>query len=230
MKDWFKARNSWGAAFLALSDAEAGRLAKALWRYTMAQEQPNLSGAEKASFAIFQLQLAEDEMDMSELSEKRKAAGSKGGRQTQAKRNGKEVASDEQAKQAIADNKNKNKNKDDDDVDEEGARAGAWITDEEIREALDRDGAIEQAARSVGLQVTEAGMIRGRELADRYGMDALLDAIAKSIDAPRWAYVEGVLRNGRKDDRGADRVGQKDGGSRGAESAYAYLRDGVITG
>ena len=237
MKDWFKARNSWGAAFLALSDAEAGRLAKALWQYTMEQKQPNLSGAEKASFAIFQLQLAEDEKDMSDLSEKRRAAGSRGGKQTQAKHSKQDFACSDEANQANADNKNKNKNKNDDDVEEENAGARAWMTEEDVQTALDRDSAIEQAARSVGLQVTEAGMLRGRALADQYGLEALLDAIAKSIDAPRWAYVEGVLRNGngngtaRPDNRGADRCGPQNGsGSRGKESAYAYLRDGIITG
>lgn len=60
MKEWFKARNIWGAAFLSLSDAEAGRLAKALWSYTMGIELPNLSGAEKAIFAMILMTLGQD--------------------------------------------------------------------------------------------------------------------------------------------------------------------------
>lgn len=61
MNDWFKARNIWGAAILALSDAEAGRLMKALWTYTMTGEQQNLSGAEKAIFAMILMTLGQDE-------------------------------------------------------------------------------------------------------------------------------------------------------------------------
>ena len=86
MKDWFKARNIWGAAILALSDAEAGRLMKALWMYTMTGEQQNLSGAEKAIFAMILMTLGQDEQKDANISTVRAAAGSTGGKQTQAKR------------------------------------------------------------------------------------------------------------------------------------------------
>lgn len=84
MKDWFKARNIWGAAILSLSDAEAGRLAKALWSYTMSGEEQNLSGAEKGIFAMIQLTLSQDDCRESEISEKRAIAGALGGKQKQA--------------------------------------------------------------------------------------------------------------------------------------------------
>ena len=108
MNDWFKARNIWGAAILTLSDAEAGRLAKAIWSYTMSNEEQNLSGAEKGLFAMIQMQLDQDAQRDADISEKRASAGAAGGKQTQANAS-KEKA--EEANQAIASNKNKNQNK-----------------------------------------------------------------------------------------------------------------------
>lgn len=108
MNDWFKARNIWGAAILTLSDAEAGRLAKAIWSYTMSNEEQNLSGAEKGLFAMIQMQLDQDAQRDADISEKRASAGAAGGKQTQANAS-KEKA--EEANQAIASNKNENQNK-----------------------------------------------------------------------------------------------------------------------
>ena len=110
MKDWFKARNIWGAAILTLSDAEAGRLMKALWSYTMTGEQPNLSGAEKGIFALILMTLSQDDSRESEISEKRAQAGSIGGKQKVANQANANFATNEEANQANATNKNKNKN------------------------------------------------------------------------------------------------------------------------
>lgn len=98
MKDWFKARNIWGGAFMALSDAEAGRLAKALWHFTMTGEEVELTGNEKAIYAMCLMTLRMDSDEDAALSAKRAAAGSNGGKQ-------------KVANVAIANNKNKNKEK-----------------------------------------------------------------------------------------------------------------------
>ena len=84
MKDWFKARNIWGAAILSLSDAEAGRLVKAVWTYTMTGEKQELSGAERGAYALILMTLGQDEQADAVISMKRAAAGSTGGKQTQA--------------------------------------------------------------------------------------------------------------------------------------------------
>ena len=64
MQDWFKARNIWGASIDALSDDEAGRLAKAVWAYTMRGEMRELSGAVGAVFALILMTLQQDERMM----------------------------------------------------------------------------------------------------------------------------------------------------------------------
>lgn len=109
MQEWFKARNIWGAAILALSDAEAGRLAKALWQYTMTGELTELSGAEKGIFALILMTLSQDEANNAEISKKRALAGSAGGKQKVANQANAKFATEEEANQANASNKNKNK-------------------------------------------------------------------------------------------------------------------------
>ena len=81
MKEWFKARNTWGAAIETLTDDEAGRLMKALWRYTMTGERLSLPGAERGIFALIQMTLSQDEERDSEISGKRASAGALGGKQ-----------------------------------------------------------------------------------------------------------------------------------------------------
>lgn len=124
MREWFKARNTWGGAFLALSDAEAGRLAKALWTYTMTGKQPKLSGAEKATFAMFQITLDQDAERESDISSKRAIAGSAGGKQRLANQAIATFAKQNEQPEANATNKNQNQNQkkkkifidDDDDI------------------------------------------------------------------------------------------------------------------
>jgi len=112
MKEWFKARNIWNGAFTALSDAEAGRLAKALWHYTTTGEQVELSGNEKGCFAMIIYTLQQDEADNGTLSEKRRSAGEKGGKQRVANQANANFATNDEANQANASNKSKNTEED----------------------------------------------------------------------------------------------------------------------
>lgn len=87
MKEWFRARNLWGAAILTLEDEDAGRLMKALWTYTMTGCQAELQGPEKSIFALILLTLNQDEAYDVEISNKRSVCGSAGGRPRKAKAN-----------------------------------------------------------------------------------------------------------------------------------------------
>lgn len=112
MKDWFKARNLWGGMILNLSDAEAGRLCKALWRFTMTGEQTELSGAEKAIFPMLVMTLRQDEEREQELSSKRSQAGSQGGRpkaNASFEKQKKQMLSEKA--NALKENQNKNQNR-----------------------------------------------------------------------------------------------------------------------
>ena len=102
------------------------------------------------------------------------------------------------------------------------------LTDDEIHASMETDRQLEEAARSVGLQVTEAGMMRGRELVREYGLDKVLDAISRSVDVPKWNYVEGVLRGGNGDGRRKpvqNHRGDSGGDHEKPRSKYASLFD-----
>ena len=228
MNDWFKARNIWGAAILSLSDAEAGRLAKALWTYTMTGEQQNLSGAEKGIFALMLMTLGQDEQANADISKKRALAGSMGGKQKQA--NSSKCYQNKQmiANEANATNKNKNKEEDKEDKDNTRTREDMpfGLTDDDIQASIDRRQQLEDAARSIGLQVTEAGMMYGERLVQEYGLEKVLDAIKKAVDIPKWAYVEGICKgkgvktNDNHGDHGTDSAGTRRG-------KYSFLFDGT---
>jgi len=227
MNDWFKARNIWGAAILSLSDAEAGRLAKALWTYTMTGEQQNLSGAEKGIFAMMLMTLGQDEQANADISKKRALAGSMGGKQKQA--NSSKCYQNKQmiANGANATNKNKNKEEDKDNTrTREDMPFG--LTDDDIQASLDRDQQIEDAAKAAGLNTSETAMLKARDYASQYGLEKLLDAIKETplkANRPSWAYVEGILKgngvrpNDNHGDHGTDSAGTRRG-------KYSFLFDG----
>ena len=52
MDIWFKAKVDWGEALGLLSDTEAGRFAKALWKYAATGEAGTLTGREQMLFAL----------------------------------------------------------------------------------------------------------------------------------------------------------------------------------
>lgn len=145
MKDWFKARNVWGAAFLSLSDEEAGQLVKALWSYTMTGKEPDLPSTLVGSFAIFKMMLDQDDNKELEISSKRSEAGRKGGMQRPKKQNEANqanayFASGNKQTEANADNKNQNQNQkyiDDEDDDEDNYSAGAREEETEWKSAVE---------------------------------------------------------------------------------------------
>ena len=86
-KEWFKARTIWGAAIETLSDAEAGRLMKAVWEYEATGHRQDLNGAEKGIYALILMTLCLDAEKDADISEKRAKAGSEGGKQKVANAN-----------------------------------------------------------------------------------------------------------------------------------------------
>ena len=190
MKEWFKARNIWCGAFDALSDAEAGRLAKALWKYTTTGEQVNLSGAEKGCYAMIIYTLQQDEAESSHLSEVRREAGSKGGQQkaaNEANVANANFATNDEANVANAHNKNKNKSKNLLEDEEE---------DEDDNNACARMRIAETWNLAFGSRITPAYLNKLDGLSTVLDVDVILTAIrltaTKSPNNPAQ-YVSAVL-------------------------------------
>ena len=238
--DWFKMRLIWGPSIEHLSDAEAGRFIKAVFAYVKRREEYHGNGKEEATVYQALETLREDleRYDAEEarrqekerqISEKRRAAANKKwGKQMNANGcNGMQmdafasvsmdlhaIASQNQ-KDIILNNNNNNARGD-----------GPFGLDgQEIAEALRRDEQIENAARSIGLTVSEGAMIKARDLAREYGLEKLIDAIQKSVDVPKWAYVEAILKGGGRNERGRADPGGHAAGGKGAGGKYASLFD-----
>ena len=238
--EWFKMRLIWGPSIEHLSDAEAGRFIKALYAYVRRREEYHGGGKEEATVYQALETLREDleKYDAEEarraekerqISEKRRAAINKRwGKQTNTNEY-KPIQNDtfvsgcnslysnerQNQKDIILNNNNNNARGD----------GPFGLDDLEITEALRRDEQIENAARSIGLTVSEGAMIKARDLAREYGLDKLMDAIGKSVDVPKWAYVEAILKGGGRNERGRADPGGHAAGGTGAGGKYASLFD-----
>ena len=176
----------WPTVTRELNAQEKGRLIDAIIAYQAGGDwQEQIKGNERYVFPGYQVRIDR----WNEISEKRAKAPK--GEQT-------ETNQDKREQTETNDNKTpKVKSKKNKSLEEEEKDAGAWVSDSEIKEALDRDQQIESAALSAGLNVSEINMVKAREYARVYGMDKLLDAIAKTAHGAEritWAYVEGVLK------------------------------------
>lgn len=181
MKEWFKARNIWNGAFMALTDAEAGRLAKALWKYTTTGEQAELSGNEKGCFAMILYTLQQDEAESGNLSEKRRNAGSKGGLQKVANQANAAFATNDVANQANANNKNKNKNK------EKDIKETVLTDSKEKAATLDRDFDKFWAVypRKEGKQDAKRAFLKIKP--DDSLLETMLTAIQRQKQSDQWS-------------------------------------------
>lgn len=190
MQDWFKARNIWGAAIMALSDAEAGRLMKALWYFTMTGEKQTLSGAEKGIFALILMTLSQDEANNAELSKKRSLAGTIGGKQRAANQANACFAIENEANQANACNKSKNKET------ETEKEKDIFIDDDDAREIQTEQDRVLDAAEDAGFIKSNSVRARLIRLYAEHGLEKMLAGISSCVThgAVNLAYLEAVLR------------------------------------
>lgn len=200
MKEWFKARNIWGAAILSMPDEEAGKLAKAIWSYTMNGYADEIEGQVGGIFAMIQMTLKQDEEKEAEISEKRAVAGAIGGFHKQAN-SGKVkqmIANDSKCKQTVANvanatnkNKNKNKNKESEKESEsEDYDADALRIVKEHNRILD-------AAEDAGFQKTNSVRAKLIDLYAEHGMDKVLAGIESCVKhgVPTLAYLEACMKD-----------------------------------
>ena len=193
MKEWFKARNVWGAAIKSLSDEEAGRLAKAVWAYTMDGTITELSGAGKGVFAMIMMTLSQDEAWEMDLSEKRAVAGSIGGQHTQANRS---KFKQTVANQANATNKNKNKNKNKKEDEEQEKESESFMDEDDAQRIATEHERVLDAAEDAGFKMSNDVRARLIALYADNGLDKMLDGFRSCVDhgVPTLAYLKAVLK------------------------------------
>ena len=191
MKEWFKARNVWGATILALSDEEAGRIAKAIWSYTMNGEIMQLSGAEKGILPMILMTLSQDEKRDSEISAKRSDAANAMHMQANACK-----SMQMQAIDSICSNKNQNKNKK-----EETEQESESFMDADDAQAIQSDhNRVLDAAEDAGFKMSNDVRAALIALYADNGLNKMLEALKSCVDhgAPKLAYLKAVLKGESK--------------------------------
>lgn len=209
-----------------LSDAEAGRLLKALLHYGNGGED-ELLGQEKLVFAMLRAQIDRDAANYATYTAKQRENGAKGGRPrkpTETQQNPKNPSLFLKTQKSQDKDKDKDEDKDEGVVirPRETAPLPFGLTDAEIDASLTRDQQIEQAARDAGLPFFPANILTARDLANEYGTEWLLEAIRRAADgkSQTWGYVKGILRSW-KERGGMDAENKaKTGGKRVSAQAY----------
>ena len=225
MKDWFKARNIWGAAISALSDEEAGRLAKAIWAYTMDGEVKTIEGAGKGILAMILLTLGQDEERDSDISEKRSLAGKKGATNTNYGKSQQMISNDNKCQQMIsnADNKNKNKNKNIDK--EQESESESYISDADAADIQRDHDRVLTAAEDAGFKMSNDVRASLIALYAEFGLSKMLDGYKSCVDhaAANLAYLKAVLSGKPKEKK--PRVAAQDYGQRDYDDVQKRIEE-----
>ena len=231
--EYLKIWTSFRESISPLNDAEKGRLFDAMLLYAETGELPDLKGNERYIWPT-----AKQAIDRAaQKADTLRQNGNKGGRPPkQTETNGNQTKPTEtkqkqtKANESYLFDKDKENIKEKEEEDKEDTRTREdmpfGLTDEDIQASIDRRQQLEDAARSIGLQVTEAGMMYGERLVQEYGLEKVLDAIKKAVDVPKWAYVDGICKgkgvkpNDNRGDHGTDSAGTRRG-------KYSFLFDGT---
>lgn len=230
--EYLKIWTSFRESISPLNDAEKGRLFDAMLLYAETGELPDLKGNERYIWPT-----AKQAIDRAaQKADTLRQNGNKGGRPPkQAETNGNQTKPTETKRNQTKANESYLFDKDKENIkekeeDKEDTRTREdmpfGLTDDDIQASLDRRQQIEDAARSIGLQTTEAGMMYGERLVQEHGLEKVLDAIKKAVDVPKWAYVEGICKGkgGKAIDNHGDHGTDSAGTRRGK---YSYLFDGT---
>ena len=206
MKDWFKARNIWGAAILSLPDEEAGKLVKALWTLTMTGEVVPIDGPGSGIYALMKMTLEQDSIREAEISEKRSMATAGIRRQKVSNDTpGYQMKSNDiKCNQMISsdDNKNKNKNKNKSKNQNKESESEFILTAEAADIQREHDQVLE-AAQNAGFKSSPAERAGLLNLYAEHGLEKMLSGINECVThaAPNLAYLTAVLKGtGKKKD------------------------------
>lgn len=184
-----------------LTDAECGRLVRAVVRYANGEEYDNLlQGAERIAFRFLQGYVDRNRS----LSAVRAAAGSKGGYQTAANASKlQQIAANASKPQQtpaksgkIANNNNNNK--------ENNNNNESIIADDDAAAIQKEHNRVLDAAEDAGFKMSNAVRAGLLNLYAEHGVEKMLDGLASCTKhgAPTLAYLEAVLKGTGKKQKG----------------------------
>lgn len=215
MKDWFKARNIWGAAILSLPDAEAGKLVKALWTLTMTGEIVPIDGPGSGIYALMKMTLEQDSIREAEISEKRSmaTAGIRRQKVSNDTPDYQMISNDIKSNQMISNDDIKNKNKNKSKNQNKESESEFILTAEAADIQREHDQVLE-AAQNAGFKSSPAERAGLLNLYAEHGLEKMLSGINECVthSAPNLAYLGAVLKGTpkKKDARDVHGYEQRD--------------------
>lgn len=169
-----------------LSDEQCGRLVRALVNYAKGEE-PELQGMELLAFRFLKGSIDRNE----KLSAVRAAAGSKGGKQTQANasKNKQTQANETKAEQNTINNDNDTNNQND-------SNSKSFIDNDFAADIQREHDRVFLAAEDSGFKMSNAVRERLVKLYAEYGLDKILASFMECAThgVPTIAYLEAVLK------------------------------------
>lgn len=190
MCEWFKARLSWGRSIGKLSDTEAGRFVKALWRYAATGEEESLPGKEGILLDIAIDALLCDREERARISAVRSEAGKKGGKP-------KANANKQSNCYQMQTNESKNEQLPQIRIKKKESSSLGFLDDDEAEKIAREHSEVLDAAEAAGFGDTDAERGQLIDLYAQYGRKALLDAFGTCVEhkAKSLAYLRKVLQN-----------------------------------
>lgn len=178
MREYFCAYHSMLGGMRKLSDAECGRLFRALLMYSSGLEPDNLQGREELAFDIFAQQIDRDAAAYQKTCETNRQNGSKA------------VGSGRKRSVAVGSGRAQEKDK------EESSSAGAgWMSDDEAAAITEGHHQVFDRAKDCGFDLNARTMDALTDMIGTHGVDRMLSALDDCGEhgAKTLAYLRKVL-------------------------------------
>lgn len=192
---YLKVFTDFASSLAPLSDAECGRLFKAMLEYAMSGQEPDLRGNER-----FVWPSAKASIDRDQQTYDRKAEGARKAARKRTSTISYDIVQEKSISYDIVQDKDKDKDKE-----EECARAretspAPFMTPEECDRAAEQYDRVKTTLVRVGIQPTLQAMDTAMGLLADYGEDRLLNALRTASDHDRkggvnWPFVRRILED-----------------------------------
>lgn len=185
MREYFCAYHSMLGGMRKLSDAECGRLFRALLMYSSGMEPDNLQGREELVFDIFSQQIDRDIEAYNSRCQTNRENGSK--------------ANGSGRKRSVANGSGRTQDKEKDKEESSSPHAGL-MDDDEAEALIAGHQQVFDAAHRAGFPSDTATLDRITGLIADHGADAVLGALDVCVDqgVKKISYLRSVLANGNK--------------------------------
>ena len=195
---YLKVFTDFASSLAPLSDAECGRLFKAMLEYAMSGQEPDLRGNER-----FVWPSAKASIDRDQKTYDRKAEGARKAARKRTSTISYDIVQEKSISYDIVQDKDKDKDKEEEECAcaREGLTSTApFMTPEECDAAAQQYDRVKNALVRVGIQPTLQAMDTAMGLLADYGEERLLDALRTASDHDRkggvnWPFVRRILED-----------------------------------